>query len=190
MAETNRNTGVSRHEIQVFDPQAWQSRLRRDTWQVYSHSNKLLCVNWRIFVKIFVSATEFYSNKLLKFSLIRFCETCCSDKILLRRQRFSQKFSSTNKENCLCNVSKQRVAATCLFQYKVNSLKILANPKSQSFITPSLVIRMFSGFTSLWTHWKRTQNTLSDKNRSSIVYMYVCWEREVWTYSLTKLWPR
>ena len=32
---TNRNTGVSRREIQVFDPQAWQSRLRRDTWQVY-----------------------------------------------------------------------------------------------------------------------------------------------------------
>ena len=33
---TNRNTGVSRREIQVFDPQAWQSRLRRDTWQVYT----------------------------------------------------------------------------------------------------------------------------------------------------------
>ena len=32
---TNQNTGVSRREIQVFDPQAWQSRLRRDTWQVY-----------------------------------------------------------------------------------------------------------------------------------------------------------
>ena len=32
---TNCNTGISRREIQVFDPQAWQSRLRRDTWQVY-----------------------------------------------------------------------------------------------------------------------------------------------------------
>ena len=81
-----------------------------------SRSNKLLCVNWRIFVKIFVSATEFYCNKSHKFSLIRFCETCCGDKILLKRQRFSQKFSSTNKENCLCNVSKQCVAPTCLFQ--------------------------------------------------------------------------
>ena len=39
---TNRNTGVLRHEIQVFDPQAWQSRLRRDTWQVY----KCSCYNW------------------------------------------------------------------------------------------------------------------------------------------------
>ena len=129
-----------------------------------SCSDKLLCVIRRIFVKIFVSATEFYCNKSHKFSLIRFCETCCSDKILLRRQRFSQKFSSTNKENCLCDVLKQCVAATCLFQYKVNSLKILANPKSQSFITPSLVIRMFSGFTSLWTHWKKTQKTLSMKH--------------------------
>ena len=81
-----------------------------------SCSDKLLCVNWRIFVKIFVSATEFYCNKSHKFSLIRFCETCCGDKILLKRQRFSQKFSRTNKENCLCNVSKQCVAPTCLFQ--------------------------------------------------------------------------
>ena len=94
-----------------------------------SCSDKLLCVIRRIFVKIFVSATEFYCNKSHKFSPIRFCETCCSDKILLRRQRFSQKFSSTNKENCLCDVLKQCVAATCLFQYKVNSLKILENPK-------------------------------------------------------------
>ena len=36
---TNRNTGVSRRDIQVFDPQAWQSRLRRDTWQVYVQWN-------------------------------------------------------------------------------------------------------------------------------------------------------
>ena len=144
-----------------------------------THSNKLLCVNRRIFVKIFLSAIEFYCNQSHKFSLIRFCETCCGDKILLRRQRL------------LCDVSKGCVAATCLFQYKVNSLKILANPKSQSFITPSLVIRMFSGFTSLWTHWKRTQKTPSDMKRSSVAYMsmYVCWEREVWTYSLTKLGP-
>ena len=27
---TNRNTGMSRREIQVFDPQVWH-----DTWQVY-----------------------------------------------------------------------------------------------------------------------------------------------------------
>ena len=32
---TNWNTSVSRHEIEVFDPQAWQSCLRHDTWQVY-----------------------------------------------------------------------------------------------------------------------------------------------------------
>ena len=69
-----------------------------------------------------------------------------------------------------------------LFQYKVNSLKILANPKSQSFITPSLVIRMFSGFTSLWTHYKGTEKTLSYMKRSSVVYMYVCWEKRGLTY--------
>jgi len=35
-----------------------------------------------------------------------------------------------------------------------NLLNILANPKSQSLTWPCLVIRMFSGFTSLWMHWK------------------------------------
>ena len=39
--------------------------------------------------------------------------TCCSDKILLRRQRFSQKFSSALEAICCCDVSPHRVAATC-----------------------------------------------------------------------------
>jgi len=34
-------------------------------------------------------------------------------------------------------------------------LKIRANPKSQSFMTPCLVIRMFSGLTSRWMHYKK-----------------------------------
>ena len=44
----NGNAGVSRRDIAVFDPQAWQSRLRRDTWQVYECSDVLRaegCVN-------------------------------------------------------------------------------------------------------------------------------------------------
>ena len=32
---------------------------------------------------------------------------------MLRRQRFSQKFSSTHEAICRCDVSLQRVAATC-----------------------------------------------------------------------------
>ena len=38
----NWPAGVSRREIEVFNPQAWDSRLRRESWQVYtwhSHSN-------------------------------------------------------------------------------------------------------------------------------------------------------
>ena len=41
-----------------------------------------------------------------------FFRTCCSDKTLLRRQRFSQKFSSTLEAICRCDVSPHRVAAT------------------------------------------------------------------------------
>ena len=41
-----------------------------------------------------------------------FFRTCCSDKTLLRRQRFSQKFSSTLEAICRYDVSPHRVAAT------------------------------------------------------------------------------
>ena len=40
------------------------------------------------------------------------CATCWSNKILLQRQRFSQKFSSTNEAICHCDVPLQSVAAT------------------------------------------------------------------------------
>ena len=39
--------------------------------------------------------------------------TCCGNKILLQRQRFSQKFSSTHEAICCCNVSPRHVAGTC-----------------------------------------------------------------------------
>ena len=37
---TIRNTDVRKHEIQVFDPQARQLRLRCDTWPVYKVGTK------------------------------------------------------------------------------------------------------------------------------------------------------
>ena len=42
-----------------------------------------------------------------------FFATCCCDKILLQRQRFSQKLSSTNEAICRCDVSSRHVSATC-----------------------------------------------------------------------------
>ena len=51
-------------------------------------------------------------NKSHRFSLIWFFATCCSDKIMLRRQRFSQKFSSTHEAICRCDVSPHLVSAT------------------------------------------------------------------------------
>ena len=76
-------------------------------------SDKSLRGTGEFFVKIFVAATEFCRlNKSHNFSLIWFFATCCSDKILLRRQRVSQKFSNTHEVICRCDVSPQRVAAT------------------------------------------------------------------------------
>jgi len=40
-----------------------------------------------------------------------------------------------------------------------HSLSMRANPKSQSLMTECFVIRMFSGFTSRWMHWKQTNKT-------------------------------
>ena len=97
-------------------------------WIFTSTSLRLVLTRWhiaatnrsmrtgRIFVKIFVAATEFcLCNKSHKFSPIWFFATRCSDKILLRRQIFSKKFSSTQEAICRCNMSPDRVAKTsCL----------------------------------------------------------------------------
>ena len=66
------------------------------------------------FLKIFDSATEFCRrNKSQKIKSDWICATCCGDKILLQRQRFSQKFSSTHEGISRCNVLPRHVAATC-----------------------------------------------------------------------------
>ena len=81
-------------------------------WQHIAVTNHF--VYWRIFVKIYVSATELCRrNKSQKFCLIWFSATCCCHKLLLPRQRFSQKFSSTHKAICRCDVLLWHVAATC-----------------------------------------------------------------------------
>ena len=64
-------------------------------------SDKSLRVYGRVFVKIFVSATGFCSrNKAHKFCLIWFSVTCCGDKIMLQRRRFSQNSSSRHEAIC------------------------------------------------------------------------------------------
>jgi len=42
----NWPAGVSRREIEVFNPQAWDSRLRRESWQVYSSHVRTLFIKW------------------------------------------------------------------------------------------------------------------------------------------------
>ena len=50
------------------------------------------------------------SNMLQKIKSDRICATCYGDIILLRRQRFSQKFSGTHEVICRCDIC---VTATC-----------------------------------------------------------------------------
>ena len=76
-------------------------------------SDKSVCAYWRIFVKIFVSSKEFCrSNMSQKIKSDRICVTCYGNNIPLHRQRFSQKFSSTHKVICPCDVSLRRVTMT------------------------------------------------------------------------------
>ena len=84
-------------------------------------TNRFVC-NGFFCVKIFVSATEFYRrNMSQKIKSDRIFATYCGDKILLRRQRFSQKFSSTHGAICRRNVLLQLVARPVHTEWSVAS---------------------------------------------------------------------
>ena len=71
-------------------------------------------------MKISVSATEFLSPQQVAqilSDLIFFFATCYYDKILLQKQRFPQKFSSTHEVICRCAVFPRHVSATCRLKY-------------------------------------------------------------------------
>ena len=69
-----------------------------------------LLVYWRIFVKVFVSTTEFCRRKMLqKIKSDRIYATCCSDKILLHCQRFFTKLLQYTQSD----LSLRVVVATC-----------------------------------------------------------------------------
>lgn len=58
----------------------------------------------------FVCTEEFLWN-LQRIKSHWICTTCCSDKIVLWRQRFGQNFSSTHKVICHCDMLPGHVAA-------------------------------------------------------------------------------
>ena len=93
-----------------------------------SCSDKSLRVCWKIFAKIFVAATEFCRrNESHKIKSDWISATCYGDKILLCRQRFSQKFSSRHEAICCSNrspdlytrsgLSPRSVVVTCRLVY-------------------------------------------------------------------------
>ena len=115
-------------------------------------SDKPLRVYRWIHMQIFVSATEFCRrNKSHKFSLIWFRATCCGDKILLRRQRFSQKFSSTHEGICRFDLSSQHVAATCrLVCSDLNNPFCLLNAHAQYAGSCNIMLWWFISLVMLW----------------------------------------
>ena len=96
-------------QVETTDHSVWTGPATDKLQQhvVATHrSDKSLCMYWRDFVKIFVSAMEFCRrDNSHKFCLIWFFATCCCDKIMLQKQRFSQKILHLH--------SKRFVAATC-----------------------------------------------------------------------------
>ena len=118
-------------------------------------SNKFLGGNDRIFKEIFVSATKFsHHNKSHKFCLIWFCATCCSIKILLQRQRFSQKFFSTHDTICRCIICCNllpsvywplRIQPSCFPKFKnvfYHSEVSMAFLHTMSFITDKTILML------------------------------------------------
>ena len=129
-------------------------------WQIALCELENFCENLCLGNRILLQQVAQIQPDSILWDLLRWQNSVEETKIFTKILQYKQR-----------KLSLQRVEAVCcsnLSVSKVNSLKILANPKSQSFITPSLVIRMFSGFTSLWTHWKRTQKTLSTKHAYSV----------------------
>ena len=64
----NWPASVSRCEIEVFNPQAWDSRLRRETWQVYTglpssflRTHPFLCMDLCIIMHIIEQSSQSYN---------------------------------------------------------------------------------------------------------------------------------
>ena len=64
----NWPASVSRREIEVFNPQAWDSRLRRETWQVYTglpssflRTHPFLCMDLCIIMHIIEQSSQSYN---------------------------------------------------------------------------------------------------------------------------------
>ena len=80
-----------------------------------SRSNKLLCVNWRIFVEIFVSATEFYCNIIIApiqsdsilWDLLQWQNSVEETKIFTKILQYKQRNLSLRcvEATCCCNLS-------------------------------------------------------------------------------------
>ena len=88
-------------------------------------SHKSLRVHRRNFVKIFVSERECCRReKSHKFCLIWFFATCCCDKILSQRQRFSQRV--VRVATCCCKLSPSVYRTLKLL---VISVHIIAAPR-------------------------------------------------------------
>ena len=78
-------------------------------------TNRFVCTGE--FLWKFVSTTEFYyCNKSQKIKSDWICATCCGDKILLQRQRFSQKFSTQNarSQNDIVSIPPFYCVYSCL----------------------------------------------------------------------------
>ena len=72
------------------------AKLQQPVAAIRRSDKSLRHVYWRIFVKIFISATEFCRCKMSAHQKIksdRICATCRGDKILLQKERFFHKNS-------------------------------------------------------------------------------------------------
>ena len=99
----NWPASVSRREIEVFNLQAWDSRLRRGSWQVYymtflytvsaSYSAYCICTSWNVFHIIGISMSV---NRWTRF----ISSTYISDSLIFLSLVLLRKISSMNYFRC------------------------------------------------------------------------------------------
>ena len=124
-------------------------------WQIASSILENFC-DWRYLTlqQNFVAATSH------KIKSARICETCCGDKVMLQRPRFGQKFSSTHKAICrcdlLCNLLQQLIAQPLHTEWFVtvtccsNSLPSVLRPLACTAEKCGLVYELVSSTEEQW----------------------------------------
>ena len=106
LEHTRRQVATTNHSVCTNRATSCSNTLRRHI----GVTNRFMCTWEFLWKSLHLQQNFCRRSKSHKFCLIWFFSTCCCDKILLQKQRFSQKVSSTHEAICrTCRQFRQPV---------------------------------------------------------------------------------